>query len=129
MIGLWVKIKERWYRRQGARALWFLRYMDRVMHEMGLPRTEIRAAWRDFRESSMARRDMLNWMAAINKVKIRKIRQTQLQKAIVELRSKLSEINYEANMAKGKLAEMEAQAAAREAIEAPKTAPEEGVSH
>jgi hypothetical protein len=96
LTGPWLFLKKRWYRRQAKRAIWFLRYMDRVLHESGISRADIRTAWKDFHGSVYFRQQMLDHFAVLNKIKIRRANKTRLQKlheSLLERYSKLMSEN------------------------------------
>jgi hypothetical protein len=129
MTGPWGKIKQIWYRRQAKRALWFMRYMDRVMHEVGLTRGEIRKAWRDFTDHPMARRVILDRMAVINKITIKRQNRTRLQRALIDASNQLAKTSADLTKRLEDAQAQLARAQAENGTGSDKPAPEEGVSH
>lgn len=107
MTGPILWIKKRWYRRQAKRALWFMRYMDLVAHGAGWGRTKTRQMWRDFAEHPWARFQILDKLAAANKVEIRRARKLLAEKRLEDM-----SIKYHVAMAELRKAKAEAQAAA-----------------
>jgi DNA repair exonuclease SbcCD ATPase subunit len=87
MIGPWKRIKMAWYKREAKRAIPFLRYYDRVMHDSGMSRAEIKQAWGDFRSSPYNRMSILYQIARMNKIKIRMAKRKSYEKALAELES------------------------------------------
>jgi hypothetical protein len=80
MIRAWGWIKKRWYRRQARRAIWFLRYLDRCLAEVGMGRAKAKQFWEDFYKHPQARMMALDQLAVLNKIKIRRANETKMGK-------------------------------------------------
>lgn len=73
-------LKKRWYRRQAKRAIWFLRYVDRMTHGAGWNRAQRKKFWDDFIKFPGAREATLNQLSVINHIKIRELRRTNAER-------------------------------------------------
>lgn len=88
MIGPWKRIKMAWYKRQAKRAILFLRYYDRVMHDAGMSRAEVKRAWDDFRSSPYNRMSTLYQIARMNKIKIKRAKRAGYEMALATLEAR-----------------------------------------
>jgi len=82
MTGPWAWIKVVWYRHQAKRAILFLRYLDRVLHETGMGGAAVKRAWRDFHHSAYQRAVILNQVARANKIKLRRAARSKLEEKV-----------------------------------------------
>jgi hypothetical protein len=101
MTSLYHRLKMRWYRRQTARAIWFLRYTDRLIHSLGWSRPTVRQFWEDFVKHPEARNQALNQVAVINKIRIKVEKRSRLEQKFEELMAankKVQEALYKANV-------------------------------
>jgi hypothetical protein len=105
MIGPWKRIKMAWYKRQAKRAIWFLRYLDRTIQGMGWGREKCRQFWLDFYKYPEARRKAMNDLAVINKIKIKELRHSRMEKTIDWLKLSNQKLQIELNKALAKCAQ------------------------
>ena len=105
MVKPYYWLKMRWYRRQAARAIWFLRYLDRTIHGMGWGREKCRQFWVDFNKNPEARRKALNEIAVINKITIRERRRNRMERATDQLWAANQKLQVELNKALAKCAQ------------------------
>lgn len=98
-------LKKRWYRRQARRAIWFLRYLDRMLHNMGWGRPQVRRFWEDFIKHPMARRVTLNQLAVVNKITIREERRMKVEQELERYMAISQKLQQDLNAANAKLAQ------------------------
>jgi len=98
-------LKKRWYRRQAARAIWFLRYLDKTIQGMGWGREKCRQFWLDFYKYPEARRKAMNDLAVINKITIREARHSRMERTIDWLKLSNQKLQIELNKANAKCAQ------------------------
>jgi hypothetical protein len=99
-------LKKRWYRRQVIRAIWFLRYTDRLVHSLGWNRPKVRQFWEDFAKHPEARRKALNEIAVINKIKIREQRRGRMERQLEIMMVSNQKLQLELNKASAMLAQV-----------------------
>lgn len=74
------------FRRKARHAIWFHRYMDRVMQVAGYDRRQTKVVWADFIVHPSMRRSVLNQLAQINTIKQKKIHLSKVELQLDALR-------------------------------------------
>lgn len=88
MIGPWKRLKVSWYRRKARGVIWFMRYIDVTVHMAGFNRSKIRQMWRDFIDHPATRSRVLDELAVVNKIRIKRERRSRLQMSMDNLYAK-----------------------------------------